>query len=349
MLVAVNFPGQNLKMGRLTMSDQELVAESFRGRAGAGDSSATRREFFIRLPGAAALTAAVSAVPLGSSAKADGTDSVGTQRALDSYQIREEAARAESNAPIPKQVTNGDEQNPRLKFIGNYSKGLPHPNKIGEVDRNAYFWFLNAVRQGTSSAFENVPLGGNTKLVNPLAGVAFDLEGKDSHQLMIPAFPSVTSQELVDQAVELYWQALCRDVNFTEYGSNTMAIHATQELSKLLGFKGPRIPRGNGSVTSQALFRGFTAGDVTGPYVSQLLLSPINYGPYFMNGKMSMYVPGIDYMTDQISWLKVQNGQGPFAQNTIDPTPRYIRNGRDYAMYVHSDPLGGLFMSFYNA
>jgi hypothetical protein len=39
----------------------------------------------------------------------------------------------------------------------------------------------------------------------------------------------------------------------------------------------------------------------------------------------------------------------PFAQNEVDPVPRYIRNGRDYAMFVHADPLGGLFMSFYNA
>jgi membrane-associated phospholipid phosphatase len=64
---------------------------------------------------------------------------------------------------------------------------------------------------------------------------------------------------------------------------------------------------------------------------------------------MSMYTPGIDYMTDRASWLAVQNGQGPFAQNVVDPVPRYIRSGRDYAMFVHTDPLAGLFMSFYNA
>ena len=75
----------------------------------------------------------------------------------------------------------------------------------------------------------------------------------------------------------------------------------------------------------------------------------MNYGPYFMNGRMSMYIPNIDYMTDQASWLRVQNGQGPFGQNTVDPEPRYIRNGRDYAMFVHNDPLAGLFMTFYNA
>jgi membrane-associated phospholipid phosphatase len=73
------------------------------------------------------------------------------------------------------------------------------------------------------------------------------------------------------------------------------------------------------------------------------------YGPYAMTGQMSMYVPGVDYMTTQATWLAVQNGQGPFGSNTVDPQPRFIRNGRDYAMYVHTDPNAGLFLSFYNA
>ena len=204
----------------------------------------------------------------------------------------------------------------------------------------AYGKLLDAVGQGTAAAFEQIPLGGNTLLVNPLSGFAFDLEGTDSHQLAIPPFPPVASQTLADQAAELYWQALCRDVNFTDYTTDPTASAAVNELSKLPTYT---------SVTAQTLFRGFTADDAIGPYVSQLSLSPMNYGPYLMNGQMSMYVPNMDYMTDQASWLKVQNEQGPFGQNTVNPQPRYIRNGRDYAMFVHNDPLPGLFMSFYNA
>jgi hypothetical protein len=249
-----------------------------------------------------------------------------------------QAARAETRIPVPRQQTNGDEEN-YPNFIGNYHKGLPH-NNIGEVDRSAYRALFNAVSRGTAAAFEQIPLGGDTLLVNPLSGLAFDLEGTDSHQLAIPAFPSVGSQTLADQAVELYWQALCRDVNFTDYAVDPTAVGAVSELSKLPTYAG---------VTAQTLFRGFTTDDAIGPYVSQLSLSPMNYGPYFMSGQMSMYVPKMDYMTDQDSWLKVQNGQGPFDQNTVDPQPRYIRNGRDYAMFVHNDPLAGLFMTFYNA
>jgi hypothetical protein len=323
------------------------------------EHSANRREFLTHIPRAAAATLVSTAIPFGSSAKAGesgGNGADGTERVRDSYQIREEAARDETKVPVPRQTTNGDEQNAKLKFIGNYSKGLPH-NAIGEVDPAAYLSFLKAVRQGTAAAFENVPLGGDpsivgglTKLVNPLAGLAFDLEATDSHQFAIPPFPSVTSRELAAQAVELYWMALCRDVPFTEYESDTpggkLAQAAAAELSSLPGFTGPRAA---GKVTPQTLFRGFTAEDVIGPYVSQLLLCPFNYGPYAMDGKMSMYVPTVDYMTEQGAWLAVQNGKGPFAPNTVDPVRRYIRNGRDFAMFVHTDPLGGLFMSFYNS
>ncbi len=246
------------------------------------------------------------------------------------------------------QNPNGDEQRYRNQnYIGNYSKGLPRlTNNFGEVDPAAYLSFLNAVRQGTAAAFENLTLGGNTKLVNPLAGLAFDLEGIDSHQLRIRSFPRLDSAELADQAIELYWMALCRDVNFMKYETDPLVIAAAGELSKLAAFGGPRS---SGIVTPQTLFRGFTAGDVIGPYVSQFLLKRFSYGPYEMNGLTTVPLPGDDYLTTADSWLASQRGQGPFGANQLDPEPRAIRNGRDLANYVHTDPNAGLFMSFYNA
>jgi hypothetical protein len=93
--------------------------------------------------------------------------------------------------------------------------------------------------------------------------------------------------------VELYWMALCRDVNFTQYGSDPLAQAAAAELSSLAGFVGPMSGR---EVTAQSLFRGFTAEDVIGPYVSQLLLRPFNYGQYAMSGRITTYVSGVDYL-----------------------------------------------------
>jgi hypothetical protein len=210
------------------MSHREPTATVNRGNATSPvsdlDRRATRRDFLSRIPGAAAVTVVSSAVPFAhEAARADTSDGSGSDRVRDSYENREEAAREESKLPVPRQITNGDEQR-YSNFIGNFSKGLPH-NAIGEVDPSAYRSLLNAVRRGTAAAFEQVPLGGNppTPLVNPLAGLAFDLEGTDSHQTIIPAFPSVASRALADQAVELYWQALCRDVNFTDYPTDLTA------------------------------------------------------------------------------------------------------------------------------
>ena len=154
---------------------------------------------------------------------------------------------------------------------------------------------MSATRQGTAAAFEQVPLAGNTKLVNPLAGSAFDLEGTDSHQLAIPSFPAVASQALADEAVELYWMALCRDVHFTNFTTEPKTLGAVSELSKLPAFAG---------ATSETLFRGFTAGDLIGPYISQFLLKPFNYGPYEISGQIRVCAPGIDYLTTEAAWLQ---------------------------------------------
>jgi hypothetical protein len=99
-------------------------------------------------------------------------------------------------------------------------------------------------------------------------------------------------------------------------------------------------------VTPHTLFRGFTARDTVGPYVSQLLQTPFSYGQYFLTGQATTYISGTDYLTTHAKWLDCQNGVGPFPPNPVDPQPRYYRNGRDLAAYVHFDQICE---AFYNA
>jgi hypothetical protein len=262
----------------------------------------------------------------------------GNKRASESYNNRRRAALTELDVPVPTQVTNGDE-NLYPNHIGSYSKGLVH-NNIGEVDSASYRSLLEAVNSGEPALFEQIQLGGNSPLVNPQAGLAFDLEGTDSHQLVIGTPPAVASQQTADSAVENYWMALCRDVNFTQYGNEPLSIAASAELNSLSAFAGPK------PVTPQNLFRGFTAGDALGPYVSQFLLQPFPYGAVPVSQLLTTHAPGIDYMTDQTSWLAVQNGQGPFGPNAIDPNAQHLRNGRGLGAYVHVDVL---FEAYFNA
>ncbi len=307
----------------------------------------SRRAFLGQISSAAATASVVaSAMGLPPLAKAASTPSASfagasQQRAEECFNIRREAALDERQVPTPNQVTNGDEER-YANFIGSYSKGLPHKS-IGEVDKTSYERLLDAARDGTAAGFENVPLGGTVKLVNPLAGVAFDMEGRDSHQLAIGPPPAVASQARADDMVELYWMALCRDVNFTDYPADPTAQAAAAELSGLFGFAGPRA---GGQVTPQTLFRGFTADDVIGPYVSQFLLKPFNYGQIPISGQIITYKPGVEYLANQAAWLAARNGQGPLTNNQNDPQLRYMRNGRDLSAYVHTDQV---FEAFYNA
>src|SRR5437762_6781725 len=296
------------------------------------NSFRSRRSF---ISSAACAAGAIGLSPLlgSSETKAEAATAFGRTRAVEAFEIRRNAALAEFNAPAALHTNNGDEQRYSNK-IGNYSKGLPH-NSLGEVELAPYNGYLNAIRSGQPSDFENITLGGITRLTNPQAGLAFGLEGGDSGNLFEPPSPSVASQERADEAVENYWMALLRDVAFTDYATHPDAARACTELSKLSALKGPRI---NGQVTPQTLFRGFTAGDVIGPYISQFLLQPVFLGAMPLRQQYTTYLP-VDYMTDFTSWLRVQNGEGPFQASSIDPQLRYLRNGRDVSAWVHVDLL----------
>jgi hypothetical protein len=305
-------------------------------------SGLNRRKFLEQAGAATAVAAGVLALPPVASAQsrssAGGSSSgVNNPRSVRSYQNRMGAATREAQLPVPRQITNGDEIN--YPYIGNFSKGLVH-NSIGEVSSSSYFSLLNAVNTGDPALFEQIQLGGTVPLVNPQSGLAFDLEGCDSHKTAIGTPPSVASRYIADTAVENYWIALCRDVNFTQYGNEPLTQAAIAELNTLPEFQGPK------PVTPQNLFRGFTAGDVIGPYASQFILLPFLFGALPVTQLMTTYIPGVDYLTDQASWLAVQNGQGPFGQNQNDPNLQYMRNGRGLAAYVHVDVL---FEAYFNA
>jgi hypothetical protein len=91
------------------------------------------------------------------------------------------------------------------------------------------------------------------------------------------------------------------------------------------------------------LFRGFTPGDLVGPYISQFLYKTVTDGPYQVKQQIKTTAPlnagGAAFQIDFRSWLACQNGQGPFPANIFDPTLRFIRTGRDLGQYVHVDQV----------
>ena len=243
------------------------------------------------------------------------------------------AAADDLQVPSPGHPNNGDE----AKYpsgIANFTKGFPH-NSFGEITPSVYASYLAAVKTGKRADFDALTLGGTEPLVDPQAGLAYDLETYDPSQNSIPPFNTLTSPGLAAQMIEQYWQALTRDVSFSEYDTDPTVAAACSELGGLSSFVGPRI---GGSVTPQCLFRGFTAGDVIGPYVSQFFLQPFQIGVIPFQGYMTT-LPG-DFATNLALWLNVQNGApSPLQSENPDPQLRYVRSGRDLAEYVHNDVL----------
>ena len=278
-------------------------------------------------------------------------------RRTEARRYREAAADLAALRPHPLQTTNGEESAYRdpsgqLSYIANYSKALRH-NALGEVEPASYRSLLRALVDGDPERFEQIILGrpvDGLNLTNPQAGFAFDLEGPDAHAPTIRPAPRIDGPENSAEMGELYWMALLRDVHFAAYGGDPQAAAAAADLNAFTDFRGPKDA---GLVTPATLFRGFTPGDLAGPYVSQFLLlgnadpvlgpTPqdgfIRYGTLRIDQRQKTAQPGVDYLTGFADWLVVQRGQDRRGTDAFDPTRRFIRNLRDLATYVHFDAL----------
>lgn len=249
---------------------------------------------------------------------------------------------------MPAQQANDDENIPSK--IGSYSKGLPH-NSIGEVDINAYQTLANAVALNLNgsgqpyTAFDNIQTSGYQKLVNPMCGLSFDLEGYDSHFMTAPAAPSVYSQEAMDEVLENYWMSLTRDISFDTYESNATIIEAAADLTTKTAFNGPRI---NNIVTPTTLYRASFYGCLDGPYISQFLYLDCPYGASKIDQRIKTYLPNTNFMKEFSIFLDIQKGKSPTEVQQFDPVLRYIRNGRDLSQWVHMDVLYGAYFNAMN-
>ncbi len=299
-----------------------------------------RRAFLGQLSGmtAATLAAGVVGVPLlreTSDTPAEAA-AMGPLAPLDrrqqAYQIRQQAALYQRTLPLLDHRSSGDEERYANK-IASYTKGLPH-NQLGEVELDAYRTLMDALASGQFAAFETLPLGNQVKLANPVAAYAFELEGADPHQVECRVPPAFNSAETAGEVIELYWQALTRDVQFSAYETHPLTTAAAAELSKCADFRGPKT---NGVVTPATLFRGTTPGDLVGPYLSQFLWLDVPVGTLTTVQRNRVTVSGDDYMTAYPEWLNIQRGVPPTRANVFDPTPRYLHNGRGVAEYVHRD------------
>jgi membrane-associated phospholipid phosphatase len=171
-------------------------------------------------------------------------------------------------------------------------------------------------------------------LRNPQGGLSFEFCGLDSNQTIVPPAPPFASAWRAGEMVEVYWASLLRDVPFSEYVTNPLVAQACADLSALSDFRGPKE---DGAVTPSTLFRGPYPGCLVGPFISQFLLQDIAFGAQINTQQVRTFLPGVDHLTDYAGWLERQNG-APWAPRLYDPTFRYMRNARDLAAWVDTDP-----------
>ena len=274
------------------------------------------------------------------------------QRRERSFELREQTAAFYRAMNSPIQQNNGDDHKYRNhNYYASFTKGLPHdPN--GEVNSDAYRGLLKALESGQLADFEALVLGSaglpksqRLLMVDPQAGLAFELEGIDPHQLTIKPSYAFNSAGEISEIAENYWMALCRDVAFIDYASDATVVAAATDLNNYSQFDGPRDPITQ-NVTPATVFRGFQ-GDTIGPYLSQFMITPIPYGSQKIPQQLAFGLPPGDFMTTEAEWLAVQNGELPAGPPVGALTqPHIIHNGRDLGQYVHIDEL---FQAYLNA
>ncbi len=215
-----------------------------------------------------------------------GTSTSPGERRLAAFGLRVESALFQKCLPLPGHPSNNDELISPTK-IGSYTKALPH-NQRGEVNANAYQAYLETLITGDPEAFDAIPLGGTARLTNPQSAYAYEMTGPDSHHLSMPVAPSFDSAWEAGEMVELYWQALAKDIPFQQFATDTLIEDAAAELSGLTDFRGPKV---NGAVTPDTLFRSNLPGALEGPYISQFLYRDIPYGAAALPQRYSSPLP----------------------------------------------------------
>lgn len=278
------------------------------------------------------------------------TTPTGKDFALRAYQVRVKSAKAISSE-MPEHSTNGDEAKYANK-IASDTRGLPH-NQRGEVDLKAYQTYINALKSGNPDDFEAIVLGGTQKIPQPLGALAVSLTGLNASQIAIPAPPTLESAEQAVEYIEIAWQALLKDVPFSEYRNDTnhpLILAAAKELNQHSAYRGAKE---KGRITPQTLLRGsanyLTAkgtsttsppGVNVGPYISQFLLLSVPLGLQYIvqQNRIPAATDENSFLVNYDEWLALQNGGSTDRKIKFDSTRRYLLNQRDLAQLVNATP-----------
>ena len=208
-----------------------------------------------------------------------------------------------------------------------FGKTLQHDG-LGLLPSEHMQSFEAATVSGRIDDWERLPVQNEIRLVNPLAAYPWDTDPMAADVIKLPPFPALDSERLAEEALELYWMALLRDVPLWDYEKNSLVRDAVAELSKT---------KLNANVTPKSLFKLGVPGDAEGYWISQMLWMPIPYGAHNIWQGYRTAFKGSDHMTQWDEYLKVANGEWPPGILNHYGDLYYLRSGRDVGEYVHWD------------
>jgi PAP2 superfamily len=208
-----------------------------------------------------------------------------------------------------------------------FSKSLPH-DANATVNAEAMREFEKATQSGRIADWEALPVKNEIRLVNPLAAYAWTSDPLAKDVIELPPFPKLDSLELAEQALELYWMALLRDVPLWDYARNSLVREALTEL---------RRTKLNAETTPETLFRLNSPGERSGHYLSQFLWMTIPYGAHITYQKYRTIHRGVEFVTKREEYVRIANGEWPAGIANHYADDFYLRSGRDLGEYVHWD------------
>lgn len=262
-------------------------------------------------------------------------------RILRFINARKQFFRARSMTNNFREQSNNGDESLYSDFRGSFSKTLVH-DANGLVDPASYNSFLQALDSRDPADFDAIIVGNPGQqdrigLVAPQAAFSFDQSAVDSNLYRMPDAPAFASAETAVEMGELYHYALTRDVPFTDYDSDPLIGRAVNDLNN--NFSATNFLTDGAPLTSANIFRSTLPGADVGPFVSQFLYQPFNFGRLAVTQRYIQPAAGAvnDFMDDNTEYLAIQNGAAPSEQTTFSNDNQFIATMRDLAEFVHVD------------
>ena len=169
----------------------------------------------------------------------------------------------------------------------------------------------------------------------------------DSMLMTSPAATSATAKKLTDpefgfEIAEVFAMALLRDKPFVSWAQDA----EVQQVIDVLNTYSQKstAPLEGGVITLRSLMRGAGADETIGPYVSQYLLQPFQYGNLKITQKYAIENDPHE-PTDWKEFIKIQDGR-PTETRADKDGESFNFSPRNLGSAVHNDPL---FQFYYNA